>query len=119
MAERNPTDIVQLSKVRMREGMRKRLARQAELNSRTLNGEITRRLEDSFARDFKKDLNTTIVEVLAGPSKFSAELLRWIAFELQANPKWNRDPEKMAERLGSLVLQVATPTSPLYPRSDL
>jgi hypothetical protein len=118
MAERNPTDIVQLSKVRMREGLRKRLARQAELNARTLNGEITRRLEDSFARDFKKDLNTTVVEVLAGPSKFSAELLRWIAFDLQAHPQWNRSPEKMAERLGSRVWEVATPTGPLYPREE-
>ena len=118
MAERNPTDIVQLSKVRMRESMRKRLARQAELNGRTLNAEITRRLEDSFDRDFKKDLNTAIIEVLAGPSKFSAELLRWIAYELQANPKWNRDPKKVAERLGSLVWEVATPTGPLYPREE-
>jgi hypothetical protein len=114
MIKRAQTDVVQLSKIRMREGLRKNLERQAEINARPLNGEIVHRLEQSFDREFKKDQNTAVVETLAGPSTFSATLLRWIAYELQANPKWHRSPEKMAERLGAIVQDVTNPTSPTY-----
>lgn len=47
MATRKKTDVVQLSKIRMTEELRRRLARNAERNGSTLNGEIVDRLEKS------------------------------------------------------------------------
>jgi hypothetical protein len=46
--KRKKTDTVQLSKIRIREELRARLAKDAEKNARTLNGEIAARLEGSY-----------------------------------------------------------------------
>lgn len=48
MVTRKKTDTIQLSKIRMSEDLRRRLAREAEKNGATLNGEIVDRLESSF-----------------------------------------------------------------------
>ena len=48
MAPRKKTDTVQLSKIRMREDLRRKLAKDAERNETTLNGEIVARLEQSY-----------------------------------------------------------------------
>ena len=45
MPARKPNDVVQLSKIRIRESLRKKLAKAAEINATTLNGEIVRRIE--------------------------------------------------------------------------
>ena len=47
MVTRKKTDVVQLSKIRMTEELRRRLARDAEKKGATLNGEIVERLERS------------------------------------------------------------------------
>jgi hypothetical protein len=48
MVTRKRSDVVQLSKIRMRESLRQKLARHAEGNGLTLNAEIVRRLERSL-----------------------------------------------------------------------
>lgn len=50
MPPRKKTDTIQLSKIRMSEDLRRKLAREAEKNGATLNGEIVARLEESFRR---------------------------------------------------------------------
>lgn len=47
---RKRTDVVQLSKIRISEELRRKLVRDAEKNNRTLNGEIVHRLEESYLR---------------------------------------------------------------------
>jgi chromosome segregation ATPase len=49
--KRKKTDTVQLSKIRMREELRQKLARDAERGAKTLNSEIVDRLERSYAAD--------------------------------------------------------------------
>jgi predicted phage tail protein len=46
--KRKKTDTVQLSKIRIREELRAKLAKDAERTARTLNGEIVARLEASY-----------------------------------------------------------------------
>lgn len=47
---RKPTDIIQVN-LRLREDMRRRLAREAEKNNRSINAEMVARLEASFAAE--------------------------------------------------------------------
>jgi len=51
MVTRKKTEVVQLSKIRMREELRQKLARDAERKGATLNGEIVGRLEKSYGAD--------------------------------------------------------------------
>jgi len=46
--KRKKTDTVQLSKIRLREELRQKLAKEAERKAQSLNAEIVERLEDSF-----------------------------------------------------------------------
>jgi hypothetical protein len=53
--KRKKSDIVQLSKIRIREELRRKLASDAEDHAKTLNGEIVDRLEKSYrASEFNK-----------------------------------------------------------------
>jgi hypothetical protein len=53
--KRKKSDVVQLSKIRVREALRKKLASSAEDHAKTMNGEIVDRLEKSFvASEFNK-----------------------------------------------------------------
>jgi hypothetical protein len=48
MVPRKKTDVVQLSKIRMREALRRKLERDAKREKTTLNAQIVKRIEDSF-----------------------------------------------------------------------
>jgi hypothetical protein len=56
MVARKKTDVVQLSKIRMREELRRKLARDAARKGSTLNGEIVDRLEKSYQVDDRVEL---------------------------------------------------------------
>jgi hypothetical protein len=56
MVARKKTDVVQLSKIRMREELRRKLARDAERKGTTLTGEIVDRLEQSYQVDDRVEL---------------------------------------------------------------
>jgi hypothetical protein len=60
MVARKKTDVVQLSKIRMREELRRKLARDAERKGSTLSGEIVDRLEQSYQVDDRVELITTV-----------------------------------------------------------
>ncbi len=53
MVTRKKTDIVQLSKVRIREALRRKLERDAKREKTTLNAQIVRRIEELSARGGK------------------------------------------------------------------
>ena len=55
MVSRKASDVVQLSKVRMRETLRRKLERDARRNKTTLNAQIVRRIEDSFLDEEKEE----------------------------------------------------------------
>jgi Arc-like DNA binding domain len=80
MVTRKKTDVVQLSKIRMREELRRRLAREAERKGTTLNAEIVERLEQSFAREAHTMRDTAIIDLMVSE--------RWghLASVLRTNP---------------------------------
>jgi hypothetical protein len=51
MIARKKTDVVQLSKIRMREALRRKLERDAKREKTTLNAQIIKRIEDSFLEE--------------------------------------------------------------------
>jgi hypothetical protein len=116
MVTRQLTDVVQLSKIRMREATRKKLVREAEKNQRTLNAEIVARLAETLEDGFKRNSDAAVVQTLAGPESFNAELLRWIVYEIQGTKsRWWRSQEgidNLVARLGEVVREVASPVSP-------
>ena len=64
MATRKRSDVVQLSKIRMRESLRQKLARHAEGNGLTLNAEIVRRLEQSLLdEDILTELRNSLADI--------------------------------------------------------
>jgi hypothetical protein len=94
--KRKKTDTVQLSKIRMREDLRSKLAEAAERREVTLNGEIVARLEQSFTREANRESEKLQVEkdaevlnLLVGRNTAAADILRKIVFEMQSNPKWD------------------------------
>jgi hypothetical protein len=106
MVARKKTDVIQLSKIRMREALRAKLVRFAERDGRTLNAEIVDRLERSFAHDQKLEHDQAVIALLVGGDEMSSVLLRQILFELQARPRWADTPqstEEMAKRIDNCV----------------
>lgn len=91
MVTRKKTDVVQLSKIRMREALRAKLARDAERRGVTLNSEIVLRLEQSYERerDKERDLRDgAILDMIAMNNDLSGSLLRNMAKQLAKNPNW-------------------------------
>ena len=82
MVTRKKTDVVQLSKIRMKEALRARLARDAERNGTTLNGEIVDRLEKSYANEAQDLRDSAIIDMLVNHNDVSSGLLRGFASEL-------------------------------------
>jgi hypothetical protein len=90
MATRKKTDVVQLSKIRMREALRARLARDAERKGITLNGEIVERLEQSYANEEKELRDSGILDMMLMNNDLSGALVRNMAIQLAKNPNWPR-----------------------------
>lgn len=95
MVVRKKTDVVQLSKIRMREALRAKLARDAERRGVTLNSEIVLRLEQSYERealdqrDKEREIRDgVILDMIAMNNDLSGSLLRNMAKQLAKNPNW-------------------------------
>jgi Arc-like DNA binding domain len=109
MSAKKSTDIVP-TMLRLREGLRKRLEREAKNNRQSLNAEMVERLEQSFAREQAQARDSDIVDMLIGPTNMNRNLLRWIVYELKTNQGWpwmEGGPEKMSAVLAKLVADVA------------
>jgi hypothetical protein len=85
MVSRKKTDTVQLSKIRLREDLRRKLARDAERNDTTLNGEIAARLERSYVVDEQRQRENALLDLLLGGGE-AADLMRRLALNLQRAP---------------------------------
>jgi Arc-like DNA binding domain len=85
MPPRKKTDVIQLSKIRMRESLRAKLAKDAERKGITLNAEIVERLEQSYE---KAPRDAAIIDMLVKHNNIGSELLRDIADEIAKHPDW-------------------------------
>jgi chromosome segregation ATPase len=75
--KRKKTDIVQLSKIRMREELRQKLVRDAERGAKTLNSEIVERLEKSYEKDERiKALQERLQEIRQAHEETRAAILQ-------------------------------------------
>jgi hypothetical protein len=86
MATRKKTDVVQLSKIRMREALRAKLARDAEKKGVTLNAEIVDRLEQSYANEAKELRDSEIVDILVDRDELKGKMIRRWAIDLVKHP---------------------------------
>jgi hypothetical protein len=89
MIQRKKTDTVQLSKIRLREDLRSKLARDADRHHTTLNGEIVARLERSYVLDEQRQRENALVDLLLGNGE-NADFLRRLALRFQNNPAMAR-----------------------------
>jgi hypothetical protein len=105
MAPRD-TDVVQ-PKVRLREALHRRLIAAARANKATLNGEIVRRLEESFVHEaLEKRLAST-----DPPSNFDRTLI--MAFEERMR-QMGVSMERLATLLEGNVLTQSSPDGSLH-----
>jgi hypothetical protein len=121
MVPRKLNDVVQLSKIRMREGLRRKLVRQAEYNDTTLNGEIVDRLEISFNRDAERERDSTIINMLVGGypgNKVNTALLRQIVSMLQANPEWYQTKPGIDDMEERIIYSIHHASNPLWMPPD-
>jgi hypothetical protein len=99
------TDVVQ-PKVRLRQALHRRLTAAARANKATLNGEIVRRLEESFVHEaLEKRLGST-----DPPSNFDRTLI--MAFEERMR-QMGVSMERLATLLEGNVLAQSTPDGSL------
>jgi len=97
---RKPTDIVSLS-LRIREGLRRRLAREAKNRNQSLNAEIADRLDQSFQLAERQAQYDVLLSFATAGNKDDARLLKLIAsamWKLRTGPKRLTDQE-YADRL--------------------
>jgi hypothetical protein len=99
MAARKKTDVIQLSKIRMREVLRAKLARDAEKKGITLNAEIVDRLEDSYGKAAR---DAAIIDMLVRHDDVSSQLLRDIADQIAKHPDWSNSEGERKEMLQSI-----------------
>lgn len=116
MVARKKTDVVQLSKIRMKEALRARLARDAERNGTTLNGEIVDRLEQSYANETQAMRDSAIIDMLVRHNDVSSALLRDIASEIAKHPDWSRSEADRKNLLEWLAFAIYGKEPPQEPR---
>jgi hypothetical protein len=92
---RKPVDPVKLN-LRFTEALRQKLERQAAKKNCSINSEIIRRLEQSFAKDANRELeknqdekNSEVLKIMVGDNEAAADLLRKVVFEVQIRPGWD------------------------------
>ena len=118
MAKRKKTDIVQF-KLRIREGLRRRLEAAANAEERSLNSEIAHRLENSF----DQEKNSLVLEALLAPGA-GLELIRNVGRILRgAGPDWY-NPQKshaVAEAIRKVIAVISgelPPTEASFPNRN-
>jgi hypothetical protein len=106
MVARKKTDVVQLSKIRMKEALRAQLARDADRKGITLNGEIVDRLERSYAKDTQAMRDAAIIDMLVRHDDVSAQLLRDIADQIAKHPDWSNSEATRKDLLSWLAFAI-------------
>jgi hypothetical protein len=103
MVARKKTDVIQLSKLRMREALRAKLAKDAEKKGITLNAEIVERLERSYGQAAR---DAAIIDMLVLHNDVSAQLLRDIADQIAKHPDWSSDEAHRKDLLYGLAFSI-------------
>jgi hypothetical protein len=96
MPARKKTDVIQLSKIRMREVLRAKLAKDADKKGITLNAEIVDRLERSYEQATR---DAAIIDMLVKHDDVSGQLLRDIADQIAKHPDWSNSEAEKKEML--------------------
>ena len=118
MAKRKKTDIVQF-KLRIREGLRRRLEAAANAEERSLNSEIAHRLENSF----DQEKNSLVLEALLAPGA-GLELVRYVGTILRhAGRDWYKPPKShaVAEAIRKVIAVISgelPPTEASFPNRN-
>lgn len=109
---RKATEYVQF-KLRIREGLRARLEREADKKEHSTNHEAVLRLEQSFVRDEHRNRERSHIEkdaevlnLMIGNNEAAADALRSIVFEMQSHPKWDESiagRQAMADRVHAIL----------------
>jgi hypothetical protein len=113
MAARKKTDVIQLSKIRMREALRAKLARDAEKKGITLNAEIVDRLEDSYGKAAR---DAGIIDMLVKHNDVGSGLLRDIADEIAKHPDWSDSETARKDLMAWLYIAAHGKEPPEEPR---
>jgi Arc-like DNA binding domain len=100
MAKRKKTSTVQL-KLRLREGLRQKLERQARTRNVSLNSEMVERLENSFQRGE----TDALLQLLAG-SRSYAELLAILGRALQIAEKQLRGDAQRVKKTAAAISKI-------------
>jgi hypothetical protein len=82
---------------RSRGGLHERLVKAAADSDRSISEEIEHRLERSF-----NEGDDSLSKALVGNNNTGANIIRWIAFQMQCDPKWDSTRaggEEMAQRI--------------------
>jgi hypothetical protein len=106
---RKATDIVSLS-LRIREGLRRRLEREAKKDNQSLNAEIVDRLDQSFDLAKRQSEYDAMLSFAAAGNKYDAMLLKLIAsamWKLRSGPRPLSDEEYAERLLIAIVLIIA------------
>jgi hypothetical protein len=114
MAARKKTDVVQLSKIRMREALRAKLARDAERKGVTLNAEIVDRLERSYGEAVR---DAAVIDMLVKHNDVGSQLLRDIADEIAKHPDWSDSEAGRKDLIHWLYIAAYGKEPPQEPRS--
>jgi hypothetical protein len=116
MVARKKTDVVQLSKIRMREVLRAKLARDAERKGVTLNAEIVDRLEQSYVNEAQATRDGAIIDMLVRNNDVGSEVLRDIADEIKKHPDWDSNEAARKDLLHWLYIAAYGKEPPQEPR---
>jgi Arc-like DNA binding domain len=112
--KRKKSDTVQLSKVRMKEELRAKLAQAADQHEVTLNAEIVARLQESFSREATRQREKTYVEKnaealewMVGSNESASDLLREIVGYMQLHKDWwsGNGRKQMMEHLNRYIVR--------------
>jgi len=113
MPARKKTDVIQLSKIRMREVLRSRLAKDAEKKGVTLNAEIVDRLERSYEQAAR---DAAIIDMLVKHDNVSSKLLRDIADQIAKHPDWSHSEAERKDLLHWIYIVAHGKEPPQEPR---
>lgn len=107
---RKSTEFVQF-KLRVREGLRVKIEREAKKKDQSANNEAVERLERSFDLSKQENRDAAVVDFLANGDGSAVDWFRWLAFQCQVRaPKDGIWTKEMRENLASEFRNYLVPT---------
>ena len=101
------TEFVQF-KLRIRESVRRKIEREARSSGASANATAVALLENALQEEDLAVHNDKLLDLLVGGTAAGAVLLRFMMFELQKNPTWDRSPELRKKISDSICGRIAS-----------